>query len=275
MSYEEFHALFAKYRKGKWVVIGVFAALLVLIKCITVIPAGNVGVMEFFGNVYDTSLQAGIHVVNPFLTIHKMSIRTQQVTEEATVPSREGLTVNLDISVLISLNPATAPEVYKTIGMSYQDVIVNPQLRSVVRGVTAGYDAKALYTAERELLASQMYDQLKPMVEARGVLLESVLLRAVKRPAILSTAIEKKLEAEQQAEQMKFVLDRETQEAERKRIEAKGITDFNSTVNLGLSDAVLKLRGIEATRELAKSENSKIIVVGSGKDGLPIILGGN
>ncbi|MFA5799430.1 MAG: prohibitin family protein [Candidatus Peribacteraceae bacterium] len=275
MDYEGFNALFAKYRKGKWVVIGVFAALLVLIKCITVIPAGNVGVMEFFGNVYDTSLQAGIHVVNPFLTIHKMSIRTQQITEEATVPSREGLTVNLDISVLISLNPAIAPEVYKTIGMNYQDIIVNPQLRSVVRGVTAGYDAKALYTAERELLASQMYDQLKPMVEARGVLLESVLLRAVKLPAILSTAIEKKLEAEQQAEQMKFVLDRETQEAERKRIEARGITDFNSTVNLGLSDAVLKLRGIEATRELAKSENSKIIVVGSGKDGLPIILGNN
>ncbi|MFH0798664.1 MAG: prohibitin family protein [Pseudomonadota bacterium] len=273
MAYEEFSALFAKYRKSKWIVIGTLVALLALVKCVVIIPAGNVGIMEFFGNVYETPLQAGIHAVNPFLTIHEMSVRTQQITEEATVPSREGLTVNLDISVLISLNPALAPQVYKTIGMSYQDIIVNPQLRSVVRGVTAGYDAKALYTAERELLASQMYDQLKPMVEARGVLVESVLLRAVKLPAILSTAIEKKLEAEQQAEQMKFVLDRETQEAERKRIEARGITDFNSTVNLGLSPAVLKLRGIEATRELAKSENSKIIVVGSGKDGLPIILG--
>ena len=275
MEIEELSAMFAKYRKSKWIVIGVVAALIILIKSVVVIPAGNVGIMEFFGNVYPTSLQAGIHVVNPLLTIHKMNIRTQQVTEEATVPSREGLTVNLDISVLISLNPATAPEVYKTIGTNYQDVIVIPQLRSVVRGVTAGYDAKALYTAERELLASQMYDQLKPMVEARGVLIESVLLRAVKLPAILSTAIEKKLEAEQQAEQMKFVLDRETQEAERKRIEARGITDFNSTVNLGLSEAVLKLRGIEATRELAKSENSKIIIVGSGKDGLPLILGNN
>lgn len=271
----ELNALFAKYRKSKWIVIGALGALVILFKCVVVIPAGNVGVMEFFGNVYPTSLQAGIHVVNPFLTIHKMSIRTQQITEEAAVPSREGLTVNLDISVLIGLNPAKAPEVYKTVGLNYQEVAITPQLRSVVRGVTAGYDAKALYTAERELLASQMYDQLKPMVESRGVLLESVLLRAVKLPAILSTAIEKKLEAEQQAEQMKFVLDRETQEAERKRIEARGITDFNSTVNLGLSDAVLKLRGIEATRELAKSENTKIIVVGSGKDGLPLILGNN
>ncbi|MBI2341829.1 MAG: prohibitin family protein, partial [Deltaproteobacteria bacterium] len=200
-------------------------------------PAGHVGVKELFGNVYDDSLSAGIHIVNPLLSIHKMSIRTQQITEEANVPSREGLTINLDVSVLISLDPAKAPEVYKTIGMNYQDIIV------------------------------------KPMVEARGVLLERVLLRAVKLPSILSTAIEKKLEAEQQSEQMKFTLERERQEAERKRIEAKGISDFNSTVNLGLSDAVLKLRGIEATRELAKAENSKVIVIGSGKDGMPIILG--
>lgn len=275
MDYDQFSVLLTKYRKSKWIVIAAVAAILILLKSIVIIPAGHVGIMDLFGNVYATALEPGIHVVNPLLGIHEMSIRTQQITEEATVPSREGLTVNLDISVLISLDPAMAPEVYKTIGMSYQDVIVNPQLRSVVRGVTAGYDAKALYTAERELLATQMFDQLKPMVEARGVRLERVLLRAVKLPAILSTAIEKKLEAEQQAEQMKFVLDRETQEAERKRIEAKGISDFNSTVNLGLSDAVLKLRGIEATRELAKSENSKIIVVGSGKDGLPLILGNN
>lgn len=273
MDAEELSRLMVKYKKGKWVLIGAAVLLLILFKSIVIIPAGHVGIMELFGNVYDRSLDAGIHIINPLLKVHKLSIRTQQVTEEANVPSREGLTVNLDISVLISLDPRAAPEVYKTIGADYQDVIVTPQLRSVVRGVTAGYDAKALYTAERELLATQMYEQLKPMIETRGVLLESVLLRAVKLPAILSTAIEKKLEAEQQAEQMKFVLDRETQEAERKRIEAKGITDFNSTVNLGLSDAVLKLRGIEATRELAKSENSKIIVIGSSKDGLPIILG--
>lgn len=202
-----------------------------------------------------------------------MSIRTQQITEESIVPSREGLTVNLDVSVLVSLDPVEAPEVYKTVGDGYRDIVVIPQLRSVIRGVTAGYDAKALYTAERELLATQMFDQLKPMIENRGVRLERVLLRSVKLPAILSTAIEKKLEAEQQAEQMKFVLEREKQEAERKRIEAKGISDFNSTVNLGLTEAVLRLRGIEATRELAKSENSKVVVIGSGKDGMPIILG--
>ncbi|MBI2092701.1 MAG: prohibitin family protein [Deltaproteobacteria bacterium] len=273
MDNNELNRLLMKYKSSKWVVIGAVALLVILFKSIVMIPAGHVGVKELFGNVYDDSLSAGIHIVNPLLSIHKMSIRTQQITEEANVPSREGLTINLDVSVLISLDPAKAPEVYKTIGMNYQDIIVEPQLRSVVRGVTSGYDAKALYTAERELLATQMFEQLKPMVEARGVLLERVLLRAVKLPSILSTAIEKKLEAEQQSEQMKFTLERERQEAERKRIEAKGISDFNSTVNLGLSDAVLKLRGIEATRELAKAENSKVIVIGSGKDGMPIILG--
>jgi regulator of protease activity HflC (stomatin/prohibitin superfamily) len=118
-----------------------------------------------------------------------------------------------------------------------------------------------------------MFEQLKPLLESRGISVERVLLRAVKLPEILSTAIEKKLEAEQQAEQMKFVLEREKQEAERKRIEAKGISDYNATVNLGLTENILKLRGIEATRELAKAENSKVVVIGSGKDGMPIILG--
>lgn len=273
MDANEMNALVEKLKKSKLPLIGAAIVVLILLKAVVIVPAGHVGVMELFGRVYANSIPAGIHVINPLLNVHKMSIRTQQITEDAYVPSREGLNVNLDISVLFSLDPSAAPEVFKTIGTQYQDVIVNPQLRSVVRGVTAGYDAKALYTAEREQLATQMFEQLTPMTEARGVRVERVLLRAVKLPAILSTAIEKKLEAEQQAEQMKFVLDRETQEAERKRIEAKGISDFNSTVNLGLSDAVLKLRGIEATRELAKSDNSKVVIVGSGKDGLPIILG--
>lgn len=258
----------------KYLGIGVLVLILILAKSITVIPAGHVGVLELFGNVYDKSLPAGIHIINPLLKIHKMSVRTQQLTEEANVPSKEGLIVNLDLSVLYSLEPKSAPNVYKTIGTNYVDVIVNPQLRSVVRGVTAGYEAKALYTAEREALATQMFDQLKPMVEGRGVRLERVLLRSVKLPQILATAIEKKLEAEQQQEQMKFVLGKELQEAERKRIEAKGISDYNYTVNQGLSANILSLRGIEATRELAKSDNAKVVVIGSGKEGLPIILGG-
>jgi prohibitin 1 len=255
------------------IAIGV-VVLIVLFKSVVVIPAGHVGIKELFGTVYSDSLAAGIHLVNPLLTIHKMSIRTQQLSEEAVVPSKEGLAVNLDLTALFSLDPSQAAEVYKTIGLNYVEVIVVPALRSVVRGATAEYEAKALYTAEREVLSNKMYEQLQPILATRGIRLEKVLLRSVKLPDILATAIEKKLEAEQQAEQMKFVLQREQQEAERKRIEAKGIADYNIEVNRGLSEQILKLRGIEATRELAKSENSKIVVVG-GKDGLPLILGNN
>lgn len=247
--------------------------LILLSKTIVVIPAGHIGVMEFFGRVYDRSLPAGINIINPLVRVHKMSIRTEQMMETADVPSKEGLSVEIDLSALYSLDPLKAPEVYKTIGLNYVSVILGPQLRSVVRGVTAEYDAKALYTGEREVVAEKMLEQLKPMMAARGLRLEKVLLRSIKLPQILSTAIEKKLEAEQQAEQMKFVLQRESQEAERKRIEAQGISDYNKGVTLGLNDNILKLRGIEATRDLAKSENAKVIVIGSGKDGLPLILG--
>jgi len=180
----------------------------------------------------------------------------------------------LDVSLLFSLNPEKAAQVYKTIGPDYIRIVVVPQLRSIIRGVTAGYEAKALYTSEREAIANEMLTHLKPLLLDRGVSVEKVLLRSATLPPILSTAIEKKLEAEQQSEQMKFVLNKETQEAERKRVEAKGIADFQQIVTTGLTDSYLRWKGIEATSKLADSQNSKVVVIGSGKDGLPIILGG-
>ena len=255
--------------------VAVIALIILLAKSVIVVPAGHVGVLELFGSVKEKPIAAGLHLINPLLRVHEMSVRTQQLTEDASVPSKEGLVVSLDPSVLFRLDPAKAPEVFKTIGPNYINVVLVPQLRSVVRGVTAEYEAKALYTAEREALANSMNEQLRPMIENRGLILERVLLRSVKLPSILSIAIETKLEAEQKAEQMKFVLQRETQEAERKRIEARGISDFNKLVSLGLNDNILKLRGIEATRELAKGENAKVVIIGSGKDGMPLILGNN
>ncbi len=203
-----------------------------------------------------------------------MTIRTQEVTEQANVPSKEGLSVHLDVSLLASLNPEKAARVYKTIGSEYIRVVVIPQLRSVIRGVTASYEAKALYTSEREAIANEMFSHLQGPLLERGVTVEKVLLRSATLPSILATAIEKKLEAEQQSEQMKFVLNKETQEADRKRIEAQGIADFQKIVTTGLTDLFLRWKGIEATSKLADSENSKVVVIGSGKDGLPIILGG-
>lgn len=253
----------------------VVVMLILLSKAVTVVPAGHVGVKDFFGNVSADVLSAGFHVVNPLLRIYPMSIRTNEITESASVPSREGLSVNLDVSLLYSLDPAQAAMVYKTLGLRYDTVVVVPQLRSVVRGVTAAYDAKALYTAERELITSKMYEELKPTLAERGVRVEKVMLRSVQLPQILSTAIEKKLESEQQSEQMKFVVTREQQEADRKRVEAQGIADFQRIVTNGLTPAFLRWKGIEATKEISKSENAKVIVIGSGADGLPIILGGN
>ena len=255
--------------------IGIFLLILLLLKAVVTIPAGYVGVKDFFGRVYDETLPAGFHIINPLLKIHNMDIRTQEVSEETNVPSKEGLTVSLDVTLLSSLDPAKAADVYKTIGSNYRNVVVIPQLRSIVRGVTSGYEAKSLYTSGREVIANEMLDQLKPLLETRGIRVEKVLLRSATLPAILATAIEKKFEAEQQAEQMKFVLQREEQEAERKRVEARGIADFQRTVASGLTPAYLTWKGIETTSQLAKSENSKVVVIGSGKDGLPLILGGN
>lgn len=253
---------------------GVVILVLLLIKSITVIPAGHVGIKDLFGNVSEEALSAGIHIVNPLLNIHKMSIRTLEVTESSSVPSKEGLSINLDVSLLFSLDPKMAAHVYKTIGPNYLNVVVVPQLRSIVRGVTAGYEAKALYTSERELISTEMLAQLQPILAARGITVEKILLRSVTLPQILATAIEKKLEAEQQSEQMKFVLLKEEQEAQRKRVEAKGVADFQMIVTSGLTPQFLRWKGIEATAKLADSQNAKVVVVGGGKDGLPLILGG-
>ena len=266
--------LIQKGRKKILLIIALFLGFIVIPRSITVIPAGHVGLKDFFGNVSDRTLSAGLHLVNPLLRIHKFSIRTQEVTEQANVPSKEGLSVHLDVSLLSSLNPEKAAKVYKTIGPDYIRVVVVPQLRSVIRGVTAGYEAKALYTSEREAIANEMFSHLQGPLLERGVTVEKVLLRSATLPAILATAIEKKLEAEQQSEQMKFVLNKETQEADRKRIEAQGIADFQKIVTTGLTDLFLRWKGIEATSKLADSPNSKVVVIGSGKDGLPIILGG-
>ncbi|OGQ07390.1 MAG: membrane protease subunit, stomatin/prohibitin [Deltaproteobacteria bacterium RIFCSPLOWO2_12_FULL_40_28] len=266
--------LIPKGSKKILLIIALFMGLIVIPKSITIIPAGHVGLQDFFGNVSDKTLSAGLHFINPLLKIHKMTIRTQEVTEQANVPSKEGLSVHLDVSLLASLNPEKAARVYKTIGSEYIRVVVIPQLRSVIRGVTASYEAKALYTSEREAIANEMFSHLQGPLLERGVTVEKVLLRSATLPSILATAIEKKLEAEQQSEQMKFVLNKETQEADRKRIEAQGIADFQKIVTTGLTDLFLRWKGIEATSKLADSENSKVVVIGSGKDGLPIILGG-
>src|SRR3989304_5813666 len=244
-------------------------------QCWTMIPAGHVGVIDFFGNVSDNTLYPGVNFVNPLANVVKFDARTQELKETMTVPSKEGLSIELELSLLFSLNFENANKIYKTVGEDYIERIVVPQFRSVVRGVTSQYDAKALYTAEREQLSKKIEADLLKLVGPRGINIESSPMRQITLPPGLTASIEEKLKADQESQRMEFVLLQETQEAERKRIEAKGIADFQEIVSKGISDKLLKWKGIEATEKLANSPNTKVVVIGSGKDGLPLILGGN
>ena len=248
---------------------------IIVFNLFTVVPAGTVGVVDFLGNVSDKTLKAGVNIVNPVANVIKFSIKTQELKETMNVPSKEGLSVSLEISLLFKLDPDNANKIYKTVGPNYAEIILMPQFRSVVRGVTAKYEAKALYTASREKLAGEIMGDLENLVGPRGITVEAAALRQISLPARLTQSIEEKLQAEQESQRMAFVLKKEEQEADRKRIEAKGIADFQTIVSEGISQNLLKWKGIEATEKLASSPNSKVVVIGSGKDGLPLILGGN
>ena len=247
---------------------------ILLIASIAYVPAGHVGVLTLFGRVTDEVLPEGTHLVNPFKFNNKMSVRTQELKEQASVPSQEGLLVTLDTSLLFRLSAEHAHEVFRTIGLNYMQVVVEPNLRSAIRSVTAANSANALYTGQREAVANKIAEELSRELGKRGVKVENVLLRDVKLPALLAQAIEAKQQAEQEALRMSFVLQKEKQEAERKRIEAAGIRDFQQIVAQGISSQLLTWKGIEATEKLAQSPNAKMVIIGSGKNGLPIILGG-
>lgn len=251
----------------------IVALIIVLLQCFTVIPAGHTGVIDFLGYVSDNTLKSGVNIINPMASIEKMSIKTQELKELMNVPSQEGLSVELEISLLYKLDSEKANQIYKSVGPNYVEILLTPQFRSVVRGVTARYEAKALYTASREKLAGEIESELEKLVGPRGITVEQAALRQIKLPPRLTQSIEEKLQAEQESQRMAFILKKEEQEADRKRIEAKGIADFQEIVSKGISEQLLKWKGIEATEKLANSQNTKVVIIGSGEDGLPIILG--
>jgi len=247
--------------------------ILALLQCFTQIPAGHVGVVDFFGIVSDKTLRAGINPVNPLAEVIKYSIQTQEHKETMQVLSREGLTIGLEVSALYRLNADSAASVYRTVaGGDYETIILIPQFRSICRAVTASFQASALYSTERERLGSSIQEELAKTVAPRGVTIENTPIRNVALPLQLTEAIEQKQRADQESQRMEFILTKEKQEADRKRIEAKGIADFQTIVAAGISDQLLRWKGIEATEKLASSQNTKVIIVGAGKDGLPIIL---
>jgi Membrane protease subunits, stomatin/prohibitin homologs len=250
-----------------------FLLVVLLFSSVARVESGHVGVLTLFGRVTGEQLSEGIHLVNPFKVNHELSIRTQELKESASVPSSEGLVMNLDTSLIFHLNPEKASDVYQKIGPNYVNVLIEPNLRAAIREATASHTANALYSGEREMVANQIRDQLMGLLAQRGIVIESILLRDIQLPQTLKSSIEAKQQAEQEALAMNFRLQKEKQEAERKRIEAAGIRDFQQIVAQGISPQLLEWKGIEATETLAKSPNAKVVVIGSGKNGLPIILG--
>jgi len=258
----------------------IFGAFLVLLLIalirfspLSMVPAGHVGVLTVFGRVTGQVLREGINVVSPLARTHLISIRTKEVKESSAVPSSEGLILRMDTSLLYHVDPTHAAELYQKVGEDYLIVIVEPLLRSSIREATAENSASALYTGGRELVAQRIMSELGRTLGSRGILVENVLLRDIQLPETLRSAIEAKQKAEQESLQMQYVLTKERQEAERKRVEAQGIADFQRIVTSGISDQLLQWKGIEATEKLAGSSNSKVIVIGGGKSGLPLILG--
>ncbi len=249
-------------------------AVIIASSATSCVKTGHVGVVSIFGRVTGQTLSEGIHIVNPVASVTELSIKTQEIKERAAVPSKEGLIMGLEASILYHLDPTTVATVYQQMGPTYADILLVPTFRSAIRAITAGNTAASLYSDGREGIANQILEDVRRQVAPRGIIVENVLLRDLQLPDTLKHAIEAKQQAQQEAQRMEYVLQREKQEAERKRVEAAGIKDFQDIVSQGISDKLLQWKGIEATLELVKSQNAKVVIVGNSKNGLPLLYSG-
>lgn len=261
-------------RMAKILIIGV---LLALAGCGTQIPSGHHGVkyLKFgggteMGKIYPEGFQW--HLVWNSMYIYRT--RTSEAKENLTVLSSDGATIDLEISLLYRPLIEHLDSLQVTIGPAYYDVVIAPTLRGEARRIAGQFTPEEIYSTKRDELADTLLNALRTQLKPRFIDIQNVIFRNVKLPQRISDAINEKLAAEQAAQRMKFVLQREEQEAERKRIEAQGIADFQKIVSTGLNPLLLQWKGIEATEKLAQSQNTKVVVIGNPKDGLPLILGG-
>jgi len=247
------------------------------------IEPGQVGVQKLFGKVNNNILESGLNVINPLVKVEVFDIRTQNYTmsgvhDEGTkvgddaikVLSADGLEVIVDLTVLYKVVPTEAPRILKEIGTDYRNTIVRPICRTKIRDNAVYYDAVALYSTKRDEFQSRIFKTIESDFKARGLMLEQLLVRNLTLPTSVKTTIESKINAEQDAQKMTFVLQKEKQEAERKRVEAQGIADYQKILSTGLSDKQLQYEMIKA---IATSPNAKLIIMGNNK-GTPIILDG-
>lgn len=249
-----------------------------------VVEPGTVGVQSLFGKVNDNVLSSGLNVVNPFVEITTFDVRTQNYTmsgvhdegkkmgdDAIRVLTADGLEVIIDLTVLYRVLPNEAPNILRKIGTDYEDLVVRPIARTRIRDNAVYYDAVALFSTKRDEFQSRIAKDIEENFKQRGLILEQLLVRNITLPESVKATIESKINAEQESQKMQFVLQKERQEADRKRIEAQGIADYQQILNSQLSDKLLQYEQIKAYNEMAKSNNAKIIVIGNGKSS-PIIL---
>lgn len=245
-----------------------YAALLILIGALNscaVVREGEVGVKRTFGTYKDKPFEDGLRVFNPFTsTVVKVSTRTENLEVSLTIPSREGLNIMSEVSILYNVIPREAPNILRNIGPDYERNIILPVFRSAVADVSSRFFAKDMHTGQRAIIEEEIRKQMMKLLDGKGIVIESVLLKSIQMPGSLARAIEEKLEAEQNAQRMEFVLEQERREADRKRIQAEGIRDAQNIISQGLDPLLLQFKAIEAYLELAKSPNAKVIITEGG-----------
>lgn len=276
--------VFYKYAKTLKVIGAVFAILGLTSSAVVQVDAGEVGVQSVFGKVQPSTLNSGLNFVNPLAKVVMFDAKTQNYTMSSVhdegdkagddairVLTKDGLEVVVDLTVLYRILPSEAPRVLREIGEDYKDKVVRPITRTMIRDNAVYYDAVGLYSLKRNEFQQRIYSDIEKNFKKRGLVLEQLLIRNINLPTSVKQTIESKINAEQDAQKMQFVLQKEKQEAERKRVEAQGIADYQKILSTGLSDKQLQYESIIAQKELAKSPNAKVIIMG-GKSA-PIILG--
>jgi regulator of protease activity HflC (stomatin/prohibitin superfamily) len=260
-------------------------ALGIVIASIIQIAPGQIGVKELFGKVQNDILVSGLHFINPLLTVERLDVKTQNYTmsgmhdegqrqgdDAIRALTSDGLEVIIDLTVLYKVLPSEAPNIVRETGLDYTDKIVRPVTRTKIRDNAVYYEAVALYSTKRDEFQQRIFKSIDENFKSRGLILEQLLVRNITLPQSVKTSIEQKISAEQDAQKMQFVLQKERQEAERKRVEAQGISDYQRIINESLTDRQLQYEQIKAMKELASSQNAKMIIM--GKSGAPIILDG-
>lgn len=265
-------------KKTIYTVIGAILVIFFLVKSTITIDSGYAGVIyKPFSNGVDTKTTygEGFHLIAPWNKMFKYEVRQQEVFEKLSVLSSNGLDIKLEASIWCQPQYEQLGLLHQKRGQEYIERVIRPAVRSATRSVVGRYTPEQIYSSKRDAIQEEIFDETKKILDRQYVQLNDILIRDVTLPPTIKGAIERKLKQEQEALEYEFRLAKAKQEAERQRIDAEGKAKANTILSASLTDKILKEKGIEATKDLASSANAKVIVVGSGKDGLPLILGGN